>query len=148
MFKKQQGTSRAFMIEDDAPKKTGIHRRRKFTRKTTNKTGQEGGHTGTIGLLYDDTLYLQDEIVKTLDSIIKELDTPVPVAIHDAFHAVDDFLGKEEKFPRVGCMPGFHSHPGKRGCHKTELPHRNATIAAMGGVEAYQRVHPSPPPQG
>ena len=124
MFKKQ-GTSRAFMIEDDAPKKTGIHRRRKFTRKTTNKTGQDGGHTG-VSIGYDDTLSLS---VKAL------------------IEKFDNFFNKEQ-FPRVGCMPDFHSHPGKRGCHKTELPHRNSTIAAMGGVEAYQRVHPSPPPQG
>jgi len=119
VFKKQQGTSRAFMIEENAKK------RRTTTRKKTNKTGQDSGHTG-VSVGYDDTLYLS----------AKEL--------LDKF---DDFF-KEEQFPRVGCMPGYHSHPGKRGCHKTELPHRNATIAAMGGVEAYQRVHPSPPPQG
>jgi len=147
MFKKQQGTSRAFMVEHDKDKVTGIHRRRKFTRKTTNKTGQEGGHTGTIGLLYDDTLYLQDEIVKTLDSIIKELDTPVPVAIHDAFHAVDDFLGKEEKFPRVGCMVGYHDHPGTKGCHPIDKPHRGSVITAMGGSGAYERVHPNSTPK-
>ena len=146
MLKKQQGTSRAFMVEDDAPK------RRKFTRKTTNKTGQDGGHSGDVGLLYDDNLYLQDELVKSLDSIVKTLEgisneSNKRDRIHKAYHALLTYVDKQEKFPRVGCMPGYHSHPGKRGCHKTELPHRNATIAAMGGVEAYQRVHPAPPPQ-
>jgi len=117
MLEKQQGTSRAFMVEDDMPP------RRKVTRKITNKTGQEGGHTG-VSAGYDDTLSLS----------AKEL-----------VHKFDDFF-KADRYPRVGCMPDYHSHPGKRGCHRMDLPHRNDTIQAMGGVEAYQRVHTAPPP--
>jgi len=144
MFKKQQGTSRAFMVEDDAPK------RRKFTRKTTNNSGRDSGHTGDIGLLYDDSLYLQDdEVSKTLDSIIKSLEGEkvAPSEVHDAFHAINDFLGKEEKFPRVGCMVGYHDHPGTKGCHPIDKPHRGSVITAMGGSGAYERVHPNSTPK-
>ena len=141
-FSKQQGTSRAFMVEDDAPK------RRKFTRKTTNKTGQDGGHTGDTGLLYDDSLYLQDEISKTLDSIIKSLEGEKIASseVHDAYHAINDYLGKEEKFPRVGCMPGYHDHPGTKGCHPISKPLRGEVITNMGGSAAYERVHPQATP--
>ena len=144
MFKKQQGTSRAFMVEDDAPK------RRKFTRKTTNNSGRDSGHTGDVGLLYDDSLYLQDdEVSKTLDSIIKSLEGEkvAPSEVHDAFHAINDFLEKEEKFPRVGCMAGYHDHPGTKGCHPVDKPHRGEVITNMGGSAAYERVHPQITPK-
>ena len=193
-FSKQQGSSRAFMVEDDAPK------RRKFTRKTTNNTGRDGGHTGDVGLIYDDSLYLQDEIgntkesvedkkrkakeavlgkkrvmpkpkkphtealrpyneawfgknvIQSLDSIIKDLNELAALdtkreKIHKAFHAINDYLGKEEKFPRVGCMAGYHDHPGTKGCHKIDKPHRSEVITNMGGPAAYERVHPNQTPQ-
>jgi len=142
MFKKQQGTSRAFMVEDDAPK------RRKFTRKTTNNSGRDSGHTGDVGLIYDDNLYLQDEVSKTLDSIIKSLEEEKVASseIHDAYHAINDYLDKEEKFPRVGCMAGYHDHSGTKGCHRTDKPHRGEIITAMGGSAAYERIHPQSTP--
>jgi len=149
VFKKQQGTSRAFMIEEDMPS------RRKLTRKTTNKTGQQSGETGDIGLIYDDNLYLHDgdtaTIIKSLDSIIKalyqlaEFDVEMD-KMHETFHAIDDYLDKEEKFPRVGCMAGYHDHPGTRGCHRIDKPHRGDIITAMGGSAAYERVHPQATP--
>jgi|TARA_Y100000310_G_scaffold68110_1_gene63427 hypothetical protein len=117
---KKQGTSRAFMVEDDMPK------HRKVTRKNTSKTNEHGGQTGDAGGYYDDSLFLSAE------AVIKD---------------IDSFLSKEEKFPRVGCMVGYHDHAGTRGCHPIDKPHRSDVIQAMGGVDAYNRVHTSPPPK-
>ena len=136
------------MIEEDMPS------RRKVTRKTTNKTGQDGGHSGDVGLLYDDNLYLQNEtaeVIKSLESLIKSLNTLMSFdnerdKLHDTFHAINDYLDKEEKFPRVGCMAGYHDHPGAKGCHRIDKPHRGDTITAMGGSAAYERVHPQSTP--
>ena len=103
MLNKQQGTSRAFMVEDDAPK------RRKFTRKTTSKTGQDGGHSGDPGLLYDDSLYLQDELVKSLDSIVKTLEN-----ISNESNKKEKVLGLAAKARIKELIASANSLPGKR----------------------------------
>jgi len=42
---------------------------------------------------------------------------------------------------------GYHDHPGTKGCHPIDKPHRGEIITAMGGSGAYERVHPNNTPE-